>query len=194
MALADLLRALEHDAEARIAEVQTEAVASSARLRVEGRERLEHRRSAELATRETALQSESARVLETTRQDAGRRVLTARARALERIQSRARDLLLRTEPDRRLLDGIALEVGTALEYFGDSGAVVRCAPAWGTALTPIVARRSNVKLEATNGVGPGAAIRAVDGTLEIDATLETRLDRLWPRLAIDLVRELEAGR
>jgi vacuolar-type H+-ATPase subunit E/Vma4 len=194
MALADLLRALEHDAEARIAEVRTEAVASSARLRGEGRERLEHRRSAELATRETALQSEAARILETTRQDAGRRVLTARARALERIQSRARDLLLRTEPDRRLLDGVALEVGTALEYFGDSSAVVRCAPAWGAALTPIVARRSNVKLEATNGVGPGAAIRAADGTLEIDATLETRLDRLWPRLAIDLVRELEGGR
>jgi len=193
MALADLLRALEHDAEVRIAEVRTEAAASSARLRVEGRERLELRRSAELATHETALQSEAARVLETTRQDAGRRVLTARARALERIQSRARDLLLGTEPDRRLLDGIALEVGAALEYFGDSGAVVRCAPAWGPALKPIVARRSNVRLEATNGVGPGAAIRAADGSLEIDATIETRLDRLWPRLAIDLVRKMEAG-
>jgi vacuolar-type H+-ATPase subunit E/Vma4 len=56
-----------------------------------------------------------------------------------------------------------------------------------------VARRSNIRLEASNGVGPGAAIRAADGSLEIDARLETRLDRLWPRLAIDLVRELEAG-
>ena len=194
MALADLLRALEQDAEARIAEVRAEAGASATRLRVEGRERLERRRSAELATRETELQSEAARVLETARQEAGRRVLTARAQALERIQRRARDLLLQTEPDRRLLDGIALEVTAALEYFGDSGAVVRCASVWGPALKPIVARRSNIRLEATNGVGPGAAIRAADGSLEIDATLETRLDRLWPRLAIDLVRELETGR
>jgi vacuolar-type H+-ATPase subunit E/Vma4 len=191
MALADLLRALEQDAEARIAELRAEATASAGRLRAEAGARLERRRTAELATREAGLQSETARAIEATRQEAARRVLTARAQALERIQGRARELLLRTEPDAGLRAGIAREVNAALEYFGDTAAVVRCAPAWGSALEPIVARRPGIRLEATNGVGPGAAIRAADGSLEIDATLETRLDRLWPRLAIELVRQLE---
>ena len=191
MALADLLRALEQDAEARIAELRAEATAAAERVRAEATERLDRRRSADLATLEARLRSETARVIEATRQQAARKVLTARAQALERIRGQARDLLLRTEPDPGLRAGIAREVSAALEYFGDSAAVVRCAPAWGSALAPIVARRAGSRLEATNGIGPGAAIRAADGSLEIDATLETRLERLWPRLVIDLVRQLE---
>ncbi|HSE65380.1 MAG TPA: hypothetical protein VLB12_00240, partial [Gemmatimonadales bacterium] len=57
---------------------------------------------------------------------------------------------------------------------------------------PILAQHVGSRLETTDGMGPGATITAGDGSLQVDATLENRFDRQWPRLAIDLVRELEA--
>ncbi|HTO72785.1 MAG TPA: hypothetical protein VMJ30_03150, partial [Gemmatimonadales bacterium] len=99
MALAELLRALETDAEARITEVREAAAAASARLQAEGRERLERRRTADLASREAELESEALRELEGVRLEGVRRVLTARARALEQLRALARSRLLESVPD-----------------------------------------------------------------------------------------------
>jgi vacuolar-type H+-ATPase subunit E/Vma4 len=46
-------------------------------------------------------------------------------------------------------------------------------------------------VEATSGAG-GVTVQAIDGAWAVDATFRSRLDRAWPRLAIDLVRRLEA--
>jgi vacuolar-type H+-ATPase subunit E/Vma4 len=191
MSLGDLLRALDQDLETRIAALRTEAEAAAARVLAETGQRLDRRRNTELAIRESQLRSEAARRIETTRREATRRLLDAQAGALNRIRVRARELLLRTEPEPPLRSAVATAVRSALEYFGDKGVVVRCAPAWESALRPILDRRVGSRLEPAEGLGPGATITATDGSLEIDATLERRFDRLWPRLAIDLVRELE---
>lgn len=192
MSINDLVRALDHDLQTRIATLEAEAEASAARLLAETGERLNRQRDAELAARESQLRSESARLIETTRREATRRVLDARAGVLDRIRGQARELLLRTPPDPNLQSAIAREVGSALEYVGDKGAVVRCAPAWESTLRSILAQHAGSRLETTEGIGPGATITASDDSLQVDATLESRFDRLWPRLAIDLVRELEA--
>ena len=191
MALADLLRALEQDAEARIATVRSESRAEADRLLAEIAQRLERRRTAELAVEEAELRAESARLVERARRDAAGRVLAARGEALERIRDRARELLGATEPVPDLRAGFAREIGTALEYVGDAAVVIQCGAVWRSALQSLVSGRNGVRLETTNGLGPGARIKAADGSLEIDATIETRLQRLWPELAIGLVRTME---
>ena len=192
MSITDLVRALDNDLEARIATLRTEAEVAAARVLAESGQQLDRRRNAELALRESQLRSEAARRIETSRREATRRLLDARAGVLDRIRVRARELLLRTEPEPHLRDAIATEVRSALEYFGDKGVVVRCAPAWESALRPILNGREGSHLEPAGGLGPGATLTATDGSVQVDATLESRFDRLWPRLAIDLVRELES--
>jgi vacuolar-type H+-ATPase subunit E/Vma4 len=67
--------------------------------------------------------------------------------------------------------------------------VVRCPPGWTKVLKATLANRPAVRVEAVEGLGAGVVICAADGSVEIDATLENRLGRLWPGIAIELLRD-----
>lgn len=192
MALKELLGALEQDAEARITAVRAAAKATADQLRADAGARLERRRTVDLAVREAESRAAAAEVIESVRREATRRGLLARAEALDRILTRARDLLATLEPDATLLAGIRREIDAAFEYVGSSAGVVRCSPAWVSTLKKALAGRSGVRLEANNAIGAGMVVLAADGRVEIHATLHHRLDQLWPELAIELVRQLEA--
>ncbi len=191
MALRELVLALERDALARITAVRDQAVAEAKQLQAEARARLAHRRATDLATRGAELSAAAAGALDAARREASARSLNARAEALEAILARARALLLATVPEAAMQAGIRRDLDAALAYVGAGDAVVRCSPGWAKMLKAAVTGRSGVRVEAGEGVGAGVIIRAPDGSIEIDATLENRLARLWPGIAIELLRDVE---
>jgi vacuolar-type H+-ATPase subunit E/Vma4 len=192
MALRELLRALEKDAEIRVAAVGAEARAAADRLSADASARLEQRRAADLAAREVELRAAASEEIEAARREATRRALLARAEALHRVFTHARAMLTRLEPDLTLQAGVGREIDAAQAYLGTTAGVVRCSHGWAATLKTALAGRSGLRLEPTKGIGAGMVVRAADGTVEVDATLERRLEQLWPRLAIELVRALEA--
>ena len=192
MALRELVLALERDAQARIAAVCAEAVAAADQVRAEASMQLARRRSIDLATRAAELNAVAAGAVDIARREAAVRSLTARAEALGAILARARALLATTVPDVKLQAGIQRDAVAAMEYLGPTAAVLRCHPAWIPALRPVFARRSDIRLEESEKVGVGMIVLATDGHVEIDATVESRLTRLWPGLAIELLRRIES--
>lgn len=191
MALRELVLALERDALARITAVRDDATAEAGRVRAEARARLALRRATELATRGAELKAAAAGTLDVSRREGALRALTARADALEAILVRARKLLAATVPGRDVEAGIRRDLDAALAYTGASGVVVRCPSSWVPALQSALAGRAGVRVEEGEGVGAGVVVRAADGSVEIDATLENRLARLWPGIAIELLRDAE---
>lgn len=193
MAIRELLRALEKDAEAKVTALRTAARAAADQLIVEATARLDRRRAEDLAAREAELRATASGAIETARQEATSRALVARGEVLDRVFTRARTLLTTLEPEMAFQATVRYEIDAALLYLGASAAVVCCSPAWSPLLTRALRGRAGIRLEVSNDLGAGMIVRALDGRVEIDATLARRLDQLWPRLAIDLVRGLEAG-
>ena len=190
MALRELVLALEREALARITAVRAEATVAADQMRAEASTQLARRRSLDLATRTAELQIVAAGAIDVARREAAHRSLTARTEALDAILARARALLATTVPHAIMGAGLQRDLEAALEYLGTSEAVVRCHPAWMPTLRAVLAGHAGVRLEESETIGPGMIVLAGDGRVEIDATMDSRLTRLWPGLAIGLLREI----
>jgi vacuolar-type H+-ATPase subunit E/Vma4 len=191
MALRELVLALERDALAGIAAARDEASAEAERLRAESRVALARRRAVDLATREAELKAAAAGAIDAARREAAQRSLAARAKALDAILARARALLAATVPDAGMKAGIQRDLEAALAYLGGAEAVVRCPARWAPAVEAALAGRPGVRLEQSEQFTAGLVAWTADGRAEIDATLDTRLTRLWPTLAVELMRDAE---
>ena len=193
MALNDLLRALEEDGAARVEEVRARARAEAGRVRAGAEAEREGRRTAALGVRETELRAAAAREIEVTKRVAAARYLEARGGALTRIHARIRERLAARASDPAVLPLLRSDLARALEYAGDGPVVVEAAPAMVDELRVALNGRREARFEGTRAEG-GLVLRAPDGSWLMDATFGTRLDRAWPRLAIELVRQLEPER
>jgi vacuolar-type H+-ATPase subunit E/Vma4 len=192
MALAELLRTLEEDAAARREALLARARADAERLRAESGADLARRRAAALAAREAELRATAARATEVARRQAARRLLETRSGALERIRRRTETQLAERAADPAWLPALARDVELALEYVGPVPAVVEAPAALLEYLRGTITGLAHVTLEPAGGGRRGLVVRSADGSLTVDATLESRLARAWPRLAIDLAARLEA--
>jgi vacuolar-type H+-ATPase subunit E/Vma4 len=195
MALEQLLAALEADARTQADRLLADARASAQRIAQEAEERVARRRDQVLEEHGRELRANAESTLADARHRGRCGALTARDQIVERVFDAARGQLA-TAIDRpayrAALPGILAE---ALAALGDDVKVkVRCAPslvadirraagAQASAPRPVVA--------ADAGVGAGFTAATADGDIEIDATLEARLIRLRPLLAIQLLAELE---
>ena len=189
MALADLLSTLESEGRARAEAVVTRARAEAEQITREAGVRAEARRAARLAERERELRARAAGALEAARREAVRRHLMARATVLERIFARVRQLLLEaaaTVPRSSL----GADLTRALGCLGGRPAVVRCHPQVAASIRDLVAGLPVTSVVPDPRVS-GLLVTAEDGSIEVDASLATRLDRLRPQLAIELLRDLE---
>jgi vacuolar-type H+-ATPase subunit E/Vma4 len=83
-------------------------------------------------------------------------------------------------------------VELALEYVGAVPAVIEAPAPLLEYLRGTIAGLARVTLEPASDGRRGLVVRSADGSLTVDATLEGRLARAWPRLAIDLAARLEA--
>lgn len=192
MALPDLLRRLEEEAETGIAALLEAAHAEAARIAAEAAARLSERHAAEMASREAGLRAAAARASASARRDATAQVLAARDETLHRILSRTEQLLAERRGSEAVLSRAAFDLNAALGYL--NGAVsVRCRPDLVAWTEGRLASGTRYPVQPDPAVGTGAVLRAVDGSVEIDATVEQRLARLRPELTVAAARMLDGS-
>lgn len=128
------------------------------------------------------------------RREAQARVLAARARLLDRVDRAVQGMLpgvLKQPGYQHWLRG-ALE--EALAGAGDAPVTIRCSPELADMVRRLWAGRPGTSVTADATVGSGFRVRTVDGAVEIDATLESRLARERSRLALRALALLETDR
>jgi vacuolar-type H+-ATPase subunit E/Vma4 len=192
VALNELLRTLEAEAAVHIEEVRSRARDEAERLRRECEAELSRRRAETLAVREAELRAAAAREVATARREAARRVLEARAAILARIRSRVGDRLAARAADPKLLPLLQRDLRRGLGYVGEN-ALVQADSGLLDGLRNSLDGRQDVTFEPAIPLRAGLVLHSADGSVTVDATLESRLDQAWPRFAIDLIRRLETN-
>ena len=180
MALAELLRVLEHDAATEVAAIRAAGAAEAARIDADSAaargERVADALAAFAAQRRAALDAELAAVT----RDARARVLAARAAMLDRIRGAVLgELPGLVAGDPELAQAV---VAAALACVGDEPGTLRCAPPLAELARAAAPPAIRVELDAA--VATGVVIELPSGT-RIDATLAALLDRAWPTLACE---------
>ena len=192
MPLEHLLSALEREAGEQVHAILAAARAAAAAIAREAEERLGHQRSDVLGAREAELRGAAEAALDEARRAARAGVLEARARLLDRVFAAAREQLpaaLASEAYRAALPG---HVAEALRAMGDEPTVIRCPAALVPAVRAAVQRKETA-VRSDPAAGSGVTAVATDGTIEVDNTLEGRLERLKPRLALEVLARLKGA-
>jgi vacuolar-type H+-ATPase subunit E/Vma4 len=193
MPIAQLLEALEREARAQAEAVLEEARAAAATVTRDADERLALRRADALGAREAELRAAGEAMLAEARRSGRRRVLEARRQLLERVFVAARALFpaAMTEPAY----GAALpgHLAEALRAVGDGPAAVRCPEALVTSVRAAVADRKDVAVRGDAAAPPGVTVVTADDVIEVDDTLDGRLERLRPQLSLEVLARLETS-
>jgi vacuolar-type H+-ATPase subunit E/Vma4 len=119
-------------------------------------------------------------------------VLAARAETLQRIVRRMEQLLEERHGSEAVLSRAGADLDAALGYL-DGTVSIRCRPELVTWVRSRLAGRARDAVQADPKVGTGAVLRAADGSVEIDATVEQRLARLRPELTVAAARMLDGS-
>jgi len=191
MALAELLRSLELDADAQVAAMLADARAQAVSSHADRAARRAQRRAAALEARRHELEMAAARTTDLAHREATRMLLEARAEALARVRQRAEARLAAATDGTAA--ALAEDLAAAVAYLGSAPVVVE-APA--TLLSAL--RRAAPDPGRMNFVAAGDArrqfiVRSADGAVSVDVSTESRLARAWPRLAIELASRLESA-
>jgi vacuolar-type H+-ATPase subunit E/Vma4 len=191
MALDTLLAVLLSEAEAEAEAILAAARAEAESIRSHGEaEVVERQRRLELeleSERRTAVEL----ALAAARRDARREELLARERMIERVLAAARarfPAALRTVAFR---SGLPAQVRQGLECLAGRPATLRCHPDLTLDIAPLVADQAGIQLTPDPATGSGFRLRSEDGALEINATLEDRLQRLDRRVRQEVLSRLE---
>ena len=185
MALPELLRAFERDAEAELRAIRAAGEADARAIdAAAARARTEKIVAAASATAAEHRAQADAQVAEAMHRARGA-VLVARGAMLGRVR----------EAIAAELPALAREVGDALlavaiAWAGDEPGVLRCMPEMAARAAELAPR--SLRVEADPLVTTGAVVELDAGT-RIDATLAMLLDRDWPRLAAEAVRLVEVS-
>jgi len=190
MALPELLRALREQAADRRAEELAHAQATCDRILEASRGAVALRREEYLSGVRQSEEDAARRTLSRARGEAARTVLAARAQLLERVRESV-DALIRDAPaDPTYLAVIPAELRDALGRLPPGPAHVEAHPSLLETVEPVVAAMEDVLVKAEPAAGLGYTVRSGDGRTEVDATLDGRLARDWPRLAVQVLRQV----
>jgi vacuolar-type H+-ATPase subunit E/Vma4 len=191
VSLEHLLHALERQA-AETASAELEAArAEAARIEAEAAEGLARRMTTGLEEQAVVLRASAERDIAEARRSQRRRVLEAREEILARIFARAEEIV--ATGDSAPTDLLVAEVRQALDYVGSVPAVVHCAPTVIERLRALLAERDGLTVRPDPALRDGFRVRAADGSVVVDHTPERRLAALRPKLAIELLRRIEAS-
>ncbi len=191
MAPSDLDAALRRRAAEAAESLIRTAKAEADRIAADADRAIETRRSAVLSSRDDQYRAEARAGIAAERHEAMRAVLLAKTRVVERVLQRARDLLPASIRSDAYNASLEEEVERALAFVGGDEAVVRCSETLAPALRDALRANADVAVEIGDDVGSGFVIVGQAGRVRIDSTLETRLDRLTPVLAIEIHERLE---
>ena len=185
-----LLATLEREAETEISRVLDDARARAAELIAAAEQRIALRREQTLEQRTATARAEHERALATTRAAARAQVLAAREALLDRVFDRVRAELPAVARSAAYRAGLARELKRLKAFAGDRSVTVRCSPALVPTLRNAVKSNGRLAIRPDVRISAGFRMTTADGTLEIDATLENRLERLRPQLALEALAAL----
>lgn len=192
MSLDQLVAALEHRVADETETLLAEARSEASSIQVEVEERLTRRRAVVLAQIEAERDAAVEQRLRDARRTARRLVLDARASVLDRVFTAARARFEEVQASPEYRDTLAGQVAEAFDVLGDRPVTLRSPPTLADKLQRVVAGRPAVAVRADPAVGCGFTATADDGSVEVDATLEGRLGRLQPSLAIEILARVDA--
>ena len=191
MPLEHLLAALERDGGAQAEALFTEARATAAAIAREADELVARRRADTLSRRDAELRGAAEVAMGEARRAARRAVLNARQRLLERVFKAARDLFAEAIMGDTYRAALPTHIAEVLNAVGDAAGVIRCPETLVPAVRAVVARKKHVTVQGEPRARPGLIFATADRTIEVDNTLEGRLERLRARLALEVLGRLE---
>ena len=188
----ELIETLEREAEARSAAILEEARQSAARVIEESEREIEHRIEVQVEAREERWRREARARVAHARREADERTLAAREELLRNVFRRAAERLGDLPDSPRYARAAPGLLERALSFLPAAGAEVVCDPATARVIEEAAAR-AGARIEARTDAAPGIVARSAAGTVSVDATLATLLDRLRPTLAMEVAARMEAG-
>jgi len=187
-----LLQTLERGAEAEIVRVLDEARARASELTRAADERIATRRGATLERRETEVRKDHERVLAGARHTARARVLEARAALLDRLFDLIRAVLPELAKSAAYRRHLASQLQRLSAFAGDQPVTLRCMPALSTTLRGLIKTNGHVRVRGDARIAAGFFVTTADGALDVDGSLESRLERLRPQLSLEALAALSA--
>lgn len=192
MPLDQLLAALERDATAQAERLLAEARATADRVTAAAAESIERRRGETLGAHEREQRAVVQATLSAARRAARRDVLQARERLLDRVFAAARSALPQALAHPTYRAALPERLAAALACVEAGGeAEVRVPAALAADVRTAVSGASRVTVRVDHDADSGFRLTTADGILEVDDTLETRLNAQRPRLVRDVLRQLE---
>jgi vacuolar-type H+-ATPase subunit E/Vma4 len=191
MGLEHLLEALERDANAQIEQLLAQARAEAEGLTTAMAAALAQRQGAAADARKRTRLIEVEQAVTRARRAARRSVLEARERLLERVFAAARGELPAAAAGAGYRAGLPAALAGALAAVGGAEAVIRCPEALARDLERLRPPATPpVRVVVDPAAGSGFRVTSTDGAVEVDDTLESRLDRLRPELARRVLAQL----
>ena len=184
--LLDLISRQADDEERRIA---VSTAAQVAAIRGEAAARNEAQIRARVALRAGELETQRAQAVGIARGTARLALLTAREQLIGRVMAAALGRLATTELSAAALAQL-IESGS--QYLPAGPMIVRCPPRMLAAVRLVVAGRAAVEVVADDDVRAGVRLESPDGRVTVDNTLDGRLRRLYPALAVALLAHITA--
>jgi vacuolar-type H+-ATPase subunit E/Vma4 len=191
MGLEELVARLQRDADARVVAIRARAAEEIATLEAQATGAASRLHDGTLAARRGARSAELERETATRRRHAREARLVAENAVLERVLARTVELFEEAARDPASLAALVHATEGALRYV-DGPAVVRARPAIAEALRGSSLARERgaaLRIEGDPAMPVGVVVTGLDGAVVVDETFVARLDRLRPRLAIELLRE-----
>jgi vacuolar-type H+-ATPase subunit E/Vma4 len=189
MGRAELLSRLRHDADARVEAIRARTEAEVTALQEQARQAAETSAQSVLDARRAERHARMARELADLRAKLRARELEAGHEVVARVLARVTELAS-GEGAPIVVDGLPARIEAALRFLGERPATLACSPdAAGTARSA-VATRADITVEEVPGMVPGLVLRARDGSVTIDETLEARLQRARASMAARVLAEI----
>jgi vacuolar-type H+-ATPase subunit E/Vma4 len=187
MALPDLLRVLRAQAAERRGQEIADAERIAGGVRAESRAALDRRRSDHLASARREEEEGAHRELSRARAEAAAADLAARDRLLARVRNALGERIATASQREAYRDSLTAELALGLGRLPPGPVAVRTRPDLADLVRAAVGGLGKVEVHVSEDAGVG--FLATAGTVEVDGTLSARLEQVWPRLAIEVLRE-----
>jgi vacuolar-type H+-ATPase subunit E/Vma4 len=191
MALDHLLAGLEREAAVQANALLAAARTEAARIAAEADARLARRRTVELGAEEAKLRGAAEAALGVARRSGRGDALEARARFLDRVFTAARALFPATLASDAYHAVLPDHLAEALRALGDEAATIHCPGKMASAVRAAIKGRQHLTVKGDPAARPGITVVTADGVIEVDNTLDGRLERLRQRLCIEVLARLE---
>lgn len=189
----ELLDEIARRARRQRSELLREAEERAEEIRDRARKRAEELRARRLEDTRAEVRGELDAQRAREEQESRGQVLEARAELLERVRTRARELLdeaMRSDAYRSRLGETVREARTCLP--SDREVLFRCPPALEKELREHLEDAGNgARVESDPEIAAGFLVGSPDGGVTVDATLARRLERDWEELARGVLADVE---